>query len=136
MYFLEDGSCEYQRADLLPLSVWSGQWISEAALWTAWLHVGTLTAEIASQIVNFDAECLPQIMSSHPETWAMAHKFAEAFVRGLNETTPDELSDVDTLKSVVWQDSARDNESRSADMAARNSIARVCRCCSRPAQRR
>jgi voltage-gated potassium channel len=99
IYFLEQGRFEYIRSDV-PHEMHPGQWMSEPVLWTTWLHLGILRTLMPSQIVTIREESFPHIMSMHPTTWAMAHKYAVWFVSQLNKIDAEELSDLDTNQEI------------------------------------
>merc|ERR1719362_2142213 len=54
-------------------------WLSEAALWSHWVHVGDLSAETASQVMVVSAEKLWDVVSKYPEVAAETAQYATNF---------------------------------------------------------
>lgn len=64
--------------------VHSGQWLSEAALWTGWVHRGELRAVTECLIFALDASGFARVISSHKSAHAYAATYARKFVESLN----------------------------------------------------
>merc|ERR1712098_216547 len=65
MFFVGSGQLEYRAMDgsVTPLGEGSLQpWISEAALWTDWEHVGDLTSASACKLFRVDAKTFQNIV--------------------------------------------------------------------------
>merc|ERR1719362_268114 len=54
-------------------------WLSEAALWSHWVHVGDLSAETASQVMEVNAKKLWDVVSKYPEVGAETAQYAMNF---------------------------------------------------------
>jgi len=61
-----------------------GQWLSEAALWTGWVHRGELWAVTECLFFALDASGFAQVISSHKSAHTFAAAYARKFVEGLN----------------------------------------------------
>lgn len=61
-----------------------GQWLSEAALWTGWVHRGELRAVTDCLLFALDASGFARVISSHKSAHAFAAAYARKFVEGLN----------------------------------------------------
>eukprot|EP00405_Crypthecodinium_cohnii_P033630 CAMPEP_0206532502 /NCGR_PEP_ID=MMETSP0325_2-20121206/4421_1 /ASSEMBLY_ACC=CAM_ASM_000347 /TAXON_ID=2866 /ORGANISM="Crypthecodinium cohnii, Strain Seligo" /LENGTH=337 /DNA_ID=CAMNT_0054028993 /DNA_START=28 /DNA_END=1038 /DNA_ORIENTATION=- len=61
-----------------------GQWLSEAALWTGWVHRGELRAVTDSLLFALDAAGFARVISSHKSAHTYAAAYARKFVEGLN----------------------------------------------------
>lgn len=70
------------------------QWCCEAALWTSWVHVGTLRAATMCDIVYLDALKFSQATLGYETVCSLAATYAQRFVQELNRKKPDELSDL------------------------------------------
>eukprot|EP00929_Paragymnodinium_shiwhaense_P097470 TRINITY_DN59136_c0_g1_i1.p1 TRINITY_DN59136_c0_g1~~TRINITY_DN59136_c0_g1_i1.p1 ORF type:complete len:762 (+),score=79.52 TRINITY_DN59136_c0_g1_i1:76-2361(+) len=63
----------------------SGQWLSEAALWTQWRHKGELCGEADSTLLTLDAEQLILLARGHRSSAVEMAYYAHLFVKALNE---------------------------------------------------
>eukprot|EP00932_Pfiesteria_piscicida_P011897 SRR837773.23152.p1 GENE.SRR837773.23152~~SRR837773.23152.p1 ORF type:complete len:360 (-),score=83.37 SRR837773.23152:16-1068(-) len=61
-----------------------GQWLSEAALWTSWVHRGELRAVTDCLLFALDASGFARVISSHKSAHNYAAAYARKFVEGLN----------------------------------------------------
>jgi len=61
-----------------------GQWLSEAALWTGWVHRGELRAITDCLLFALDASGFARVISSHKSAHTYAAAYARKFVEGLN----------------------------------------------------
>jgi len=71
-----------------------GCWAGEAALWTRWMHRGTLRADTDCTLLALDAEKFSKIVSPYPTSHAQ--HYAEAFVQCLNDCAISDLTDLQT----------------------------------------
>jgi len=55
-YTLVSGTMQYESVTHCAEQVGQGDWISEAALWTSWLHIGHAKASSACELVTIDAQ--------------------------------------------------------------------------------
>jgi len=62
----------------------SGEWLSEAALWTGWVHRGELRTLSHCLLFALDASGFARVISSHKSAHAFAAGYARKFVEGLN----------------------------------------------------
>merc|ERR1712113_1262342 len=118
------GELHYERKDSSS-SVGSGVFISEAALWTDWVHCGDMKAQETTQLLVLEADQFQAIISDHPTTHART--YAVEYVRCLNETIPSDLEDVKTLTEEehdtiislafpdTWEDGISEHSSEDAD---------------------
>merc|ERR1712232_392600 len=51
-------------------------WISEAILWTSWIHLGDLQAIRESQLASIDAAGMAEVTNSYPQAWQLARDYA------------------------------------------------------------
>jgi len=75
-------------------SVFESDWVSEAALWTLWDHLGYLEALSDCQLVAVKAAKFSEVVSQNAATWSSAQKYAKRFVEELNKVEKHKLSDV------------------------------------------
>jgi len=61
-----------------------GQWVSEAALWTSWVHRGELRAVTDCLLFAVDASGFASVISNHKSAHQFAASYARKFVEGLN----------------------------------------------------
>lgn len=61
-----------------------GQWLSEAALWTGWVHRGELRVVTDCLLFALDASGFARVISSHKSAHQFAAEYARKFVEGLN----------------------------------------------------
>jgi len=75
-------------------SVFESDWVSEAALWTQWDHLGYLEALTDCQLVAIRASVFSEVVSQNAATWTSAQKYAKKFVEELNKVDRSKLTDV------------------------------------------
>jgi len=80
------------RFVLLPSQI-----VSEAALWTDWVHVGSLRAITGTNLVKIDRKKFLEVCEHLPESLPFLSEYAVKFVETLNATDP---SDLTTLQLV------------------------------------
>lgn len=68
-----------------------GHWISEAALWTGWVHRGELRAVSDCLLFALDAAGFARVISSHKLAHAFAASYARKFVESLNRVLQTDL---------------------------------------------
>lgn len=71
-----------------------GEWVSEAALWVPWTHVGDITAETVCQLIAIDAKVFGEGVSCNAHVGPVVYKYARRFIDKLNEVSQEELSDL------------------------------------------
>jgi len=95
MYVVISGHVQYcanvQQRDaagsapaLVRRTLHGGKWLSEAALWTGWVHRGELRAVTDCLLFALDASGFARVISSHKSAHAFAAAYARRFVEGLN----------------------------------------------------
>jgi len=87
---------EMQRAGTisLELKVKAGQWCSEAALWCAWIHVGSMQAATVSELVVLSAHEFQQVTLKHHTVLSCTARYAQKFTNTLNALDTARLSDL------------------------------------------
>merc|ERR1712038_59633 len=93
MSILIQGEADYQQIDSV-VRVRRGHWISEAALWTMWKHVGELQANMECGFLGLHAECFITAVPTPSELWVLASEYAFEFVKNLNALETDSISDL------------------------------------------
>jgi len=81
--------------DSTSVTVPSGQWVSEAVLWTVWENCGQLSSSTDATLLGILVEPFMKVMRSHEHALIEAAIYAKSFVEVLNSTEKDELSDLD-----------------------------------------
>lgn len=72
-------------------------WISEAALWTAWMHLGTLTATRETRLCVLDSRMFMEIVNQFDHPDFDPRTYAAEFVRDLNAGDPSDLPSSEVL---------------------------------------
>lgn len=96
MYIVVSGHVQYcanvQQRDtvgagpaLVRRTLHGGKWLSEAALWTGWVHRGELRAVTDCLLFALDASGFARVISSHKSAHAFAAAYARRFVESLNQ---------------------------------------------------
>jgi len=70
-----------------------GQWLSEAALWTAWIHRGELRPITDCLFFALEASGFARVISSHQSAHIFAAAYARKFVDGLNRSPQSDLAE-------------------------------------------
>merc|ERR1719329_355576 len=65
-----------------------GAWVSEAALWTQWTHVGRCCAQANSELAVVGAESLMKVVRSRRAVGQMSRTYAKNFHANLVASTP------------------------------------------------
>ena len=73
----------------------------EAALWTSWVHIGTLHAATMCDIVSIDASKFSELVRGYETVDSFTVSYARVFVRKLNDKNPEELSDLAHQLNIV-----------------------------------
>eukprot|EP00930_Biecheleria_cincta_P085283 TRINITY_DN7467_c1_g1_i1.p1 TRINITY_DN7467_c1_g1~~TRINITY_DN7467_c1_g1_i1.p1 ORF type:complete len:377 (-),score=53.97 TRINITY_DN7467_c1_g1_i1:136-1203(-) len=76
----------------------SGQWLSEAALWTGWVHRGQLRSLSEIFFIGIDAGRFARVISSHKAAHAFAAGYARKFVEGLNRSVQSDLTEAGSVE--------------------------------------
>eukprot|EP00927_Polykrikos_kofoidii_P065284 TRINITY_DN61066_c0_g1_i1.p1 TRINITY_DN61066_c0_g1~~TRINITY_DN61066_c0_g1_i1.p1 ORF type:complete len:409 (-),score=63.48 TRINITY_DN61066_c0_g1_i1:335-1465(-) len=76
-----DGSCGVTQ---IRRTLHGGQWLSEAALWTGWVHRGELRVVTDCLLFTLGASGFARVISSHKSAHVFAAGYARKFVETLN----------------------------------------------------
>ncbi|CAE7876343.1 HSPA4 [Symbiodinium sp. KB8] len=71
----------------------SGQWLSEAALWTGWVHRGELRTLCDCLFFGLEAGRFARVISSQKSAHAFAASYARKFVEGLNRSIQSDITE-------------------------------------------
>eukprot|EP00928_Gymnodinium_smaydae_P041080 TRINITY_DN27814_c0_g1_i2.p1 TRINITY_DN27814_c0_g1~~TRINITY_DN27814_c0_g1_i2.p1 ORF type:complete len:579 (-),score=114.96 TRINITY_DN27814_c0_g1_i2:30-1766(-) len=93
MYFICAGELQYVSLSGTVTKVSHGEWLSEAALWTPWMHMGALTATCECRLVKLFAREFAHIVDQFVSEEFDPSAYAAEFVRCLN-TSQGEISDL------------------------------------------
>lgn len=93
MYIICSGSCMYDHHGGSRTQVGEGHWISEAALWTQWMHRGVLTASSNGRFCTVDAKLFQEIIGQFEHMDFDPTEYAAEFVSRLNQYDS-EISDL------------------------------------------
>jgi len=85
----EESLCE----EGLNSRVAEGQWITEAVLWTPWIHLGDLQAITDCQLITVDANSFGSAVRNATSLWSVLHRYGLAFVLELNTISRSDLTD-------------------------------------------
>jgi len=91
-----DGACTSMSH--IRRTLHSGQWLSEAALWTGWVHRGELRVVTDCMLVALDASGFARVISSHKSAHQFAAAYARKFVESLNRGLQTDLVEVGQLE--------------------------------------
>ncbi|CAJ1435485.1 unnamed protein product [Effrenium voratum] len=103
MYFLTTGRLWYRRSTSTDDEAGRGEWveadedwITEPGIWLAeWEHLGSATATRPSSVIKLRSEHLYEVMRACPPAfWRFLKEYATRFLRWLDETPFEELSDI------------------------------------------
>ncbi|CAK0875625.1 unnamed protein product [Prorocentrum cordatum] len=93
------------------MALCSGEWVSEAVLWTAdWRHMGELMCCYVCPILTVEPETFFKVVHSHPRSWFLAKTYARMFVNWINDEDPKHRMDTSKVTDVIrsgraWLDS-------------------------------
>jgi hypothetical protein len=106
MFFVNSGYLRYfHRNDAQPEVVNTKQCFSEAALWTTWVHRGTMQAVKECRLLRVDAESVTRVVTVHKASAHFIAKYAAKFVKEMNTIEEDEITDLcrDAMVSGVTE---------------------------------
>merc|ERR1712232_1402653 len=91
--YLECGELRYRKGRA---SDWinDGQWLSSAALWTAWIHLGSMHSTMETELLALDVSDFADAVSLQPKAHQYCSKYAKRYVSWLNSQNAEALSDV------------------------------------------
>ncbi|CAJ1333691.1 unnamed protein product, partial [Effrenium voratum] len=75
-------------------TVGPGDWASEASLWTAWKHCGTMRAKSQCSVISLSAEHLQQIAGHFKDAVPYLRGYGSRFMKVLNMKAAEELTDL------------------------------------------
>lgn len=115
MYFIANGSLQYtvnqhretdpsRQLDVVRRMLYGGQSLSEAALWTSWVHRGELRVVINSLLLALDASGFAKVISGEKGAHVLAASYARKFVESLNRGPQTDLTDPATIQAVATVD--------------------------------
>mmetsp|Transcript_32519 Transcript_32519/g.67130 ORF Transcript_32519/g.67130 Transcript_32519/m.67130 type:complete len:198 (-) Transcript_32519:81-674(-) len=96
MYFVKSGHLEYMlpNGEVLRPRLLQKAWLAEAVLWTTWWHRGEFKASTPSELAIIKPGPFNEVMKMHPRPWSLCRRYAEVFVKFLNQTDHKILTDV------------------------------------------
>lgn len=80
------------------------KWISEPAMWTQWVHLGTMRSVNTSEILVIDCRVFQNITLKHTQVSPGCARYARAFVASLNSSAEKAAHDDYHLSDVpgIW----------------------------------
>jgi len=103
MYFICSGMFHYLMRGHQPIEVNVNEWISEAALWTQWMHIGDLRARNETRLCRLDSRVFGDIVSQFDHADFDPKVYAVEFVNNLNSCMA-EVSDLSPDMSFFEDD--------------------------------
>lgn len=91
MFFVCIGSLQYIAHSAEVLNVEERTWLSEAVIWTTWMHRGQLSGLRECRICVLEAPVFQQIVSKFEHPDFEPRQYADAFIMNLNEHATDAL---------------------------------------------
>jgi hypothetical protein len=94
MLFVSNGLLQYghQIGARRTEDVLAGQCVSEAALWTQWMHLGRMVAMRESDLVKISAATFRHIVLEYPLHSSYARKYGALFLQVINEKLRDRVA--------------------------------------------
>jgi len=114
----------YRKAKWRGRKVSEAKWISEAAMWTPWVHLGTMRSVNTSEILAIDCSLFQGITLKHRQVSPGCTRYGRAFVDSLNslaERAASEgfpLTDVPGEWDVEGSEHEEESELRARALAA------------------
>jgi len=94
MFIVQSGALQYLTSFGICQKVNPKQWISEAVLWTHWVHRGTLKVKTESHILAIDSKQFGEHVSMYRTQQGYAYKYAKRFLEDMNETEMCSITDL------------------------------------------
>merc|ERR1712176_1323375 len=85
MYVVVSGALRYTLIDGHGATVLEGQWVSEATLWTRWVHCGMLTAACDCRLYSINADEFQGISVQFQHSGFQPSDYAADFVKALDQ---------------------------------------------------
>eukprot|EP00929_Paragymnodinium_shiwhaense_P071758 TRINITY_DN36447_c0_g1_i1.p1 TRINITY_DN36447_c0_g1~~TRINITY_DN36447_c0_g1_i1.p1 ORF type:complete len:1013 (-),score=176.87 TRINITY_DN36447_c0_g1_i1:220-3258(-) len=98
MYFVGKGFLSYRKEGQVTKMVKQGSWAAEGALWTHWVHCGSLSAEVDCLMIQVSPERVVETLGPFPTQHAQL--YAAAFVQKLNTLEACQITDLRFSKDV------------------------------------
>jgi len=108
MYFIYSGQFDYMIDGELHSPLQVNNYLSEAALWTAWQHRGTLKACRPAELCCVGPTPFASVLRLHPRTFTLGKNYGTEFVAFMNNEKAgltDIVLDCDVFTSVAAFDS-------------------------------
>jgi len=106
MIFVCSGEMQYVSIGGTETQVKAVIWISEAVLWTPWMHLGVLTATSECRLIVLDSQKFHHIVAQYDHADMDPRKYAETFVDSLNATT-EEITDLPLNNMTMTHNNSR-----------------------------
>jgi len=100
MLFLKSGSLRYTHDGDNTEFLEPGMWVSEHVLWTSWVYHGLLSASGACTLVVLDSTEFRLLSADANLPRMNLTKYAEHFVKHINQTDPIDRSDIVSLQHI------------------------------------
>lgn len=102
MVFIQDGSTSLVKSPKsVPVDV--GTWFCEAAMWTQWMHVGTIEAIDSCELCTLHADAVGRVLRQDEVMFRIAAAYAEAFHYRLITAGPPHTDWPDDLRVPLTQ---------------------------------
>jgi len=95
VYYLKNGALSYDQdpdsspvAEKLRTEVKPNVWLSEATLWTEWVHVGTAEADVHCEAIGLDVETFMELVRRHLVIRQICKEYCEQFNKRLAAASP------------------------------------------------
>lgn len=103
MYFVLTGKMRYVSIAGNASEVNEQEWLAEAVLWTHWMHLGTLDAQVECNLCLLDSKMFQDIVGQFDHPDFDPRQYAEEFVDELNSAEGD-LSDLPSTTENSYYD--------------------------------
>jgi CRP-like cAMP-binding protein len=110
MFFLVKGRLRYHDGTYPSTGnvheLGKGSWCCEGALWTKWVHLGTMTADTDAELLSVESAELAAITSGHEKVVRATYLYGRAYVAYLNSQADagHPLSDLPTMSNENSQE--------------------------------
>lgn len=80
------------------IDVEQGTWLSEAGLWSLWMHVGTAKTVGRCDVLTVTASVVDVMVEHHPQVGSITRHYAKRYLRCISESLPPENAYPDDLE--------------------------------------
>mmetsp|Transcript_114888 Transcript_114888/g.336074 ORF Transcript_114888/g.336074 Transcript_114888/m.336074 type:complete len:978 (+) Transcript_114888:80-3013(+) len=94
-YYIKLGSLAYDQPneytfgdEVIHVDVQPDMWLSEAALWSQWKHLGYLTAETLCQVMTINADAMWKVLRDHIEVASATAEYCKNFHLRIQNAAP------------------------------------------------